>query len=557
MSGTVPDIDLGMYEIVDLSKQKSKKRTSSKDGQNLISPIPLYDEEEHEVLTGNLSCKSNENTVEKKSSANVSDLYAKVDLSKKKAKNTGDSKAQQVLSSDVPLYHVTQHNVLTRNLTGRRMENFSNSKPSSTNVSDVYAVVDLSKKKKRRQAEEKVFPKEAATSTQLNDNKRSHFFERDIHNDCIDSLPGKVSYKERGTSPNTCKFCLHFIVLLMNILVVITVVTIAAVSLIKVSNLDMSNREYNEKISILRQNYSNLQKNYVELLKRFYKCNETIISLHDELPSIKSQIENGSTSYHNLYVSRNNISNMIMDLYKYATSQFVDNYLSSCSDISRKNSSYASGSYIVRSSAGVLRSVYCDFNRTFGGNSTGWTRVAEVDVNNCPCGLRHVITNNSVHTCVVKEDNASCTEINYPVYNLSYTQITGQIIGYQVGTSDGFVSVDVPRPTNFTDLNSNYLDGVSISTNGQHVWSFATGCNCHLTQNKPTIIGEDYTCDGVQAAENDYYELLWASQQCGGNATWFHKILPPTTTDIKVRICRDQNREDEDLAIKTLELYIK
>ena len=184
-------------------------------------------------------------------------------------------------------------------------------------------------------------------------------------------------------------------------------------------------------------------------------------------------------------------------------------------------------------------------------------RVAELDVNNCPCGLRHEITNNSVHTCVVIEDNEGCTEINYPVYNLSYTQITGQIRGYQIKSSDGFVSVGDPRPTNFMNLNSNYLDGVSISTNGLHVWSFAAGCNCRNTTNKPTIIGEDYTCDGVQAAENDYYELLWPSQLCGKNATWFHKILPPTTTDIKVRICRDQNREDEDLAIKTLELYIK
>ena len=150
MSGTVPDMDLGMYEIVDLSKQKSKKRSSSKNGQSVPSAVPLYDEEDHKVLTGNLSCKSNENTVEKKSSANVSDLYAKVDLSKKKSKNTGDSKTQLVSSSDVPLYHVKEHNVLTRNLSGRRMENVSNSsKPSSPNVSDVYALVDLSKEKKK------------------------------------------------------------------------------------------------------------------------------------------------------------------------------------------------------------------------------------------------------------------------------------------------------------------------------------------------------------------------------------------------------------------------
>ena len=68
----------------------------------------------------------------------------------------------------------------------------------------------------------------------------------------------------------------------------------------------------------------------------------------------------------------------------------------------------------MRSSTGVLRSVYCDMNRTFGGNSTGWMRVAELDVNNCPPGLRHEITS-SVHTCVVIEKNADCcTEINYP-----------------------------------------------------------------------------------------------------------------------------------------------
>ena len=445
-------------------------------------------------MTGNLSCKSNETTVKQKSSANVSDLYAKVDLSKKITKNTGDSRAQHISSSDVPL------------------ENFSNSKPSSPNVSDIYAVVDLSKKKKGRQAA-------AATTTQLNDNKGSHFFEKDMHNDQLDSLPGKVNYKEKGTSPSTCKFCLHFILLLMNILVVITVVAIAAVSLIKVSNLENSNRVYHKEISILSQNYTNLQSNYVVLLNQFYKCNETIISLHEELPSIKRQIENVNTSYHDLYASHNNISNMIIDLYKYATSPrlFVDNYLSSCSDISIDNSSYASGNYIVRTSAGVLRSVYCDFNGTFGGNSTGWLRVAEFDVNNCPCGLKREIINNSVNTCVVIEDNAGCTEIIYPVYNTQYTQITGQIRGYQVRTLDGFVSpsTSIPRPRDFTDLNNNYLDGVSISTNGRHVWSFATGCNCLNTNNIPTLIKQDYTCDGLEALATDNNELLWASQQCG------------------------------------------
>ena len=106
------------------------------------------------------------------------------------------------------------------------------------------------------------------------------------------------------------------------------------------------------------------------------------------------------------------------------------------------------------------------------------------------------------------------------------------------------------------DLKTNYLDGVSISTNGQHIWSFAAGCNCLNTNNKPTIIGQDYTCAGVESSLSIYNELLWASQQCGRNSTRFYKVLPPTTTYIKVRICRAQFRADEDLAINKLELYI-
>jgi len=117
--------------------------------------------------------------------------------------------------------------------------------------------------------------------------------------------------------------------------------------------------------------------------------------------------------------------------------------------------------------------------RHFCGNSAGWMRVAELDANNCSPGLTHAITN-SANTCVVTEDNAGCTEIIYPVYNIRYTHITGRIRGYQVRSLDGFVSYNnrIPRPNIFTNLNNNYLDGVSISTNGQHVWSFAAGCDC-------------------------------------------------------------------------------
>ena len=68
-------------------------------------------------------------------------------------------------------------------------------------------------------------------------------------------------------------------------------------------------------------------------------------------------------------------------------------------------------------------------NRAFEGSSTGWMRVAELDVNNCPPRIKPETTN-SVDTCVVTPDNAGCTEILYPAYIIKYTNITGQIRGY-------------------------------------------------------------------------------------------------------------------------------
>ena len=282
--------------------------------------------------------------------------------------------------------------------------------------------------------------------------------------------------------------------------------------------------------------------------------NNLVLSIKNRINHFNISFENSHELVNDFISAQENTNREVLTRFSTIPDFF---YFPSCSHIASLNSSYASGIYVVRSSTGVLWSVYCDMNRTFGGNSTGWIRVAELDVNNCPSGLRRQITS-SVYTCVVTEGTAGCTEINYPVYNLTYTQITGQVRAYQDKSSDGFESHNrrIPRPTNFTDLYNNYLDGISISTNGQHVWSFAAGCNCLNTNNKPTIIGQDYTCDGV-ARDTSYVGILWASQQCARNSTWFYNVISPTSTDIKVRICRDENRSNEDLALKTLELYIQ
>ena len=332
------------------------------------------------------------------------------------------------------------------------------------------------------------------------------------------------------------------------IFAMIVVVSMVIALFVQMRNLHEMSRELQKSVEKL-----NHDKNKTTEQTNVSHLYNLVLSMDKRIKNFNFSLENTHESINDFISAQEIINGELQTRF----STIPEFYFSSCSDIARLNFSYASGTYIMRSYTGVLRSVYCDMNRTFGGNSTGWMRVAELDVNNCPPGLRHEITS-SVHTCVVIEDNAGCTEITYPVYNIEYIQVTGQIKGYQVKSSDGFNShnTSIPRHQVFTDLNNNYLDGVSISTNGQHVWSFAAGCNCLNTNNKPTIIGQDYTCDGVANSIN-YVGILWASQQCGRNSNWFYKVMSPTTTDIKVRICRDENRINEDLALKILELYIQ
>ena len=59
---------------------------------------------------------------------------------------------------------------------------------------------------------------------------------------------------------------------------------------------------------------------------------------------------------------------------------------------------------------------------------------------------------------------------------------------------------------------------------------------------------------------------LWDRAGCGTQSTccsfnsppWFYKQLPETATDdIEMRVCHDQARNDEDIAIEIVELYVQ
>ena len=239
----------------------------------------------------------------------------------------------------------------------------------------------------------------------------------------------------------------------------------------------------------------------------------------------------------------------------------------SCADIIEQNVSSISGYYFVRSHSGQLVSVYCDMKRSCDGIIGGWMRVAKLDVQNCPLELEQkVFTNDiikefdniNISTCVVQDNSEGCTSVFYSSHDIPYSRVCGNIRAYQVGTLDGF------RTTNESDdvgLDGNYLDGISITISGNHVWSFvAGGTFSDNSITKPNFVGNDWTSDEVRSCpmRSLCKPLLWESQQFGKNIShWFKELLQPSVTDIELRICRDEHRRFEDLAITTLEMYVQ
>ena len=87
----------------------------------------------------------------------------------------------------------------------------------------------------------------------------------------------------------------------------------------------------------------------------------------------------------------------------------------------------------------------------------------------------------------------------------------------------------------------------------------------------PLFVGNDYFCDtaidtGISGGVFYNDDPLWDGAGCGPQSTccsfnsppWFYKQLPQTTTDdIEMRVCRDQSRANEDIAIEIVELYVQ
>ena len=108
----------------------------------------------------------------------------------------------------------------------------------------------------------------------------------------------------------------------------------------------------------------------------------------------------------------------------------------SCQEIIYCFPSASSGYYQIHAPNGSLLQVYCDMEGTNCGNMTGWTRVAYLNMTQpnatCPPALERKDTNAGLALCYKR--NAGCNSTVYSTLGLSYSQVCGQIRGYQFGT---------------------------------------------------------------------------------------------------------------------------
>jgi hypothetical protein len=223
-----------------------------------------------------------------------------------------------------------------------------------------------------------------------------------------------------------------------------------------------------------------------------------------------------------------------------------------------------------------------------------WSRVAYLNMSDplqqCPPSWR-LYSANGVRACgrqVITSTTGGCNSHTYTVQQ-NYQRVCGQIIGYQIGSTDVFGDL-------LLSINEPYVDGVSVTYGvpRRHIWTFAAGlsetivtggdhekytCPCALNgtafrmQQPPAFVGNNYFCESGNPLTsfqntNDFQytdDPLWDGQRCEGlcctdsnSPPWFSVMLPGATSDgIEVRICSRQETDNEDTPIGLLEIYVQ
>ena len=261
---------------------------------------------------------------------------------------------------------------------------------------------------------------------------------------------------------------------------------------------------------------------------------------------------------------------------------------SDCHEIFQKQSFAPSGYYKVQVPNGSLISVYCDMEGSNCDGKGGWTRVGYLNMSepnaSCPPGLiQQQHTNFRYNLCGrPNPSSGGCNSVFYSTFRFNFTNVCGQVRGYQFGSTDAFHS-------NYRTIDSPYVHGVSITYGNnarKHLWTYAAGvfenilasydCPCNTGYSSqyypPSFVGNSYYCESgnnQSSFEEKLYadDFLWDGENCNGleapcctnnKMPWFYSALNSTTSDdIELRVCTDYGLPNEGTPLDIIELYIK
>ena len=269
-------------------------------------------------------------------------------------------------------------------------------------------------------------------------------------------------------------------------------------------------------------------------------------------------------------------------------SSYVKKIYSSCAEIYDKENDPVDGYYKIQKSDGTVIQVYCLMSSGKCSGGGGWMRVgyfntasSDKNVNQCPSPWVFKTYDELTYPlCQRESSQPGCNSVYYESFGMSYSKVCGKAKGYQYGSPDSFTSINI---------DSNYLDGVSLtygSSPRTHIWSFVGGvntdgtahydcpCNSFNNDNPPPAVGNDYYCEaGLPQGQSwnpaslQTHDPLWDGEQCesleGGcckstSLPYFTKTLGKTISDdIEVRICDDENENNERIPLEIFELYVQ
>ena len=227
-------------------------------------------------------------------------------------------------------------------------------------------------------------------------------------------------------------------------------------------------------------------------------------------------------------------------------------YASSCEEYYSQRGFISPGYYLLKLANGSISRVYCHMTLTSSNVTGGWMRVAKQRLDGEPqCFPGFSLSGNQ---CRRKKEERGCSRVLFSALGLQYSFVFGRILAYGEGSPDGFHSHE-------NNISAIYVDGISL-TQGvgnarRHIYTFAaagsTGYFRSTTraceQGAQTFVNSNFACLKLR---ND--NSCPSSSNC--SPSFSRSLDTQTSEDLEMRVCRNQDRNDEDILLQVVELYI-